>query len=85
MYTAETAYFAEQNEYAALGSAGFTPSATPKYYTNIMNNFTFTNATSGSTFTGTASANIDGDSTIDVWTVTQASREASNTTNDVNG
>lgn len=82
IYTAEMAYFAEQNEYAALGAAGFTPSSTPKYYTNITSNFTFTNATV-STFTGTCSANIDGDATIDAWEVHQNAREPSNTTNDV--
>ncbi len=80
VYTAEQAYFAEQNTYGTLSNAGFTPSATPKYYTGIVNNFTYTG---GSSFTGTASANIDGDATIDLWTVTQASRESTNTTNDV--
>ena len=80
VYTAEQAYFAEQNSYGSLSNAGFTPSAAPKYYTNITANFTFTGGTS---FTGTCSANIDGDATTDVWEVTQASREPSNTTNDV--
>ena len=82
VYTAEAAYFAEQNVYGSLSNAGFTPSSTPKYYTGIVNNFTFT---AGSSFTATASANIDGDATIDLWTLTQASREATNTTNDVSG
>ncbi len=80
VYTAEQAYFAEQNTYGSLSNAGFTPSATPKYYTNITSQFTFTGGTS---FTGTTSANIDGDATTDVWTVTEASREPTNTTNDV--
>ena len=85
VYTAEQAYFAEQNEYAALGAAGFTPSSTPKYYSNIQSQFTFTNAVTGSTFTGTCSANIDGDATLDAWEVHQNAREPSNTTNDVTG
>ena len=79
VYTAEEAYFAEQNSYGGLSNAGFTPSATPKYYTNILTNFTFATTT----FTGTCISNIDSDSTVDLWTVTQASREPTNTTNDV--
>ena len=80
VYTAESAYFAEQNTYGTLSNAGFTPSATPKYYTNIGDtNFTY----GTTTFTGTCSANIDGDATTDVWQVLQTSREPSNTTNDV--
>jgi type IV pilus assembly protein PilA len=81
VYTAETAYFAEQNVYGTLSNAGFTPSASPKYYTNIGDsNFTYTGGTS---FTGTCSANIDGDSTRDIWEVHETKREPSNTTNDV--
>ena len=80
VYTAEMAYFAEQNSYAALGAAGFTPSSTPKYYTNITANFSFTGGTS---FTSTCSANIDGDATVDAWEVHETAREPSNTTNDV--
>jgi type IV pilus assembly protein PilA len=80
VYTAEEAHFAEANTYGTLSDVGFTPSATPKYYTTIMSNLTF-----GTTsFTGTASANLDTDATIDLWTVTNAAREATNTTNDVN-
>ena len=81
VYTAETAYFAEKNTYGTLSDAGFTPSSTPKYYTNVGDsNFTFTGATS---FTGTCSRSIDGDATIDVWEVHETSREPSNTVNDV--
>ena len=81
VYTAEAAYFAEQNSYGTLSNAGFTPSATPKYYSNVGDsNFTYTGGTS---FTGTCSANIDGDATTDVWQVLHTSREPSNTTNDV--
>ena len=81
VYTAEESYFAEQNTYGSLSNSGFTPSATPKYYTTITSNLTY-----GTTsFTCTASANIDSDATVDLWTVTQASRESTNTTNDVSG
>jgi len=80
VYTAEVAYFAEQNTYAVLTTAGFEPASTPKVYTNIMNSFTFTGGTS---FTGTAGGNIDGDATVDLWEVTQVKREPVNLTNDV--
>jgi len=73
VYTAETAYFAEQNTYGTLSNAGFTPSALPKYYTNIgdANHFAYT----PTAFSGSGSANIDGDATPDIWTVTELSRE----------
>ena len=81
VYTAETAYFAEQNKYVTLSNAGFTPSASPKYYTNIGDsNFTYTGGTS---FTGTCSAQIDGDLTRDVWAVHETKREPTNSSNDV--
>jgi type IV pilus assembly protein PilA len=82
VYTAEVSYFAEQNTYAVLTTAGFTPASTPKVYTNIMASLTFTGGTS---FTGTAGGDVDGDATRDLWTVTEASREPTNTTNDVTG
>jgi len=73
VYTAETAYFAEQNTYGTLSNAGFTPSAQPKYYTNIgdASHFGYT----ATAFSGSGSANLDGDSTPDIWHVTEASRE----------
>jgi type IV pilus assembly protein PilA len=47
VYTAEAAYFAETNAYGTLSNAGFTPSSTPKYYTNVGDtNFTYTGGTS---------------------------------------
>jgi type IV pilus assembly protein PilA len=82
VYTAEVSYFAEQNTYAVLTTVGFTPASTPKVYTNIMASLTFT---AGTSFTGTAGGDVDGDATRDLWTVTQASREPQNTTNDVTG
>ena len=82
VYTAEAAYFAETNAYGTLSNAGFTPSSTPKYYTNVGDsNFTYTGGTS---FTGTCSRNIDGDATVDAWEVHETGREPSNTVNDVN-
>src|SRR4029077_18681963 len=81
VYTAVVAYCAEQSRYGTLSNAGFTPSATPKYYSNVGDT-NFTN-TGGRSSTGTCSANIDGDATVDVWQVLHTSREPSNTTNDV--
>lgn len=93
IYTSEVAYFAEQNAYGdwdadytgagiTTNDIGFEPAATPKYYTVIA---TAIAAGPPATFTTTATANIDGDATNDVWQVTQASREPSNTTNDITG
>jgi len=83
VYTAETAYFAEKNTYGTLSDAGFTPSSTPKYYTNVGDsNFTFTGATS---FTGSCSRNIDNDVTMDIWEVTNAAREPRVLSNDIQG
>jgi type IV pilus assembly protein PilA len=79
VYTAESAYFGEHNTYGSLSNAGFTPSASPRYYTNVSSNFTY----GVNTFTGRCSANLDFDSTLDVWQVTHARREPSNLTNDV--
>ncbi len=82
IYTAEQAYFGENNFYGTLSNVGFTPSASPKYYTNISFNFTYTGGTS---FTGSCSANLDGDATMDIWEVTSGTRNPSNTTNDIKG
>jgi type IV pilus assembly protein PilA len=79
LYTTQISYFAENNTYAVLTTAGFTPASTPKVYTDIMNSFTFTGGTS---FTGTAGGNVDGDATRDLWTVTQAGREATQVPSD---
>ena len=82
IYTAEQAYYGEHNLYGSLSSVGFTPSSAPKYYTNASLNFTYTGGTS---FTGTCSANIDTDPTMDIWEVTNNQRNPTNLTNDVKG
>jgi len=83
VYTAESAYYAEQGTYGTLSNVGFTPSATPRYYTNVGDaNFTYTGGTS---YTGSCSANIDSDSTVDVWQITPATREPQILTNDIQG
>ena len=83
IYTAESAYFSERGTYASLSAAGFTPSATPRFYTNIGDtNFTYTGGTS---YTGSCSANLDSDMTIDVWQITPAAREPQVLTNDIQG
>jgi prepilin-type N-terminal cleavage/methylation domain-containing protein len=80
IYTSQSVYFAEANAYGALSVAGFSPSSTPKYYTNIgATNFTF----SPTSFTGSCSSNLDTDLTMDIWQVTQASRAPQNISNDV--
>ncbi len=81
VYTAEEAYFGEHNRYGSLSNVGFTPSAAPKFYTNVKANFSYTAASS---FTGTCSANLDSDATLDIWEVTNAARTPSNTSNDIN-
>jgi len=81
VYTAETAYFAEQNAYDSLLVIGFEPASTPKYYTGIMvaAQTTFT-ATS---FTTTVTASLDTDATTDTWWVDDSSRAPTNSVNDV--
>ena len=80
IYTAESAYFAETGTYGLPSVAGFAPTNTPRYYTDIGDsNFTFT----PTSFTASCSTNLDNDVTMDVWTVTQASRQPINTSNDI--
>ncbi|MFQ5457128.1 MAG: type IV pilin protein [Myxococcota bacterium] len=80
IYTSEIAYFADTNAYGALTTAGFAPSGTPKFYTNVGDsNFTFTNVS----FTATCSANLDRDNTEDIWQITSQSKSPTNTSNDV--
>jgi len=82
IYTAEEAYFGEHSGYGSLSNVGFTPSAAPKFYTNIKSNFSYTGSSS---FTGSCSANLDGDATLDIWEVTNAARKPTNTSNDIQG
>ncbi len=82
VYTAEEAYFGEHSQYGSLSNVGFAPSSPPKFYTNIMSNFSYT---AGSSFTGSCSANLDEDATFDVWEVTNAGRKPINTSNDLTG
>jgi len=82
VYTAQVAYFAEQNEFGNMTNIGFQPASTPKVYTDIMSEgLSYT--TSG--FSCTAGGQLDTDATRDLWVVTDASREATNraTSNDV--
>lgn len=80
IYTAESAYFAESGTYGLPSVAGFVPSNTPRFYTNIGDaNFTFTTTS----YTATCSANLDPDVVVDVWIVTESSRQPVNTTNDI--
>jgi prepilin-type N-terminal cleavage/methylation domain-containing protein len=80
IYTVESAYFSDKATYGSLLNVGFAPAATPRYYKNVMTQFTYTGGTS---FTGSCSANLDNDSTLDVWQVTQKAREPKNLSNDI--
>ncbi len=79
IYAAETAYFAEANTFGDTDDTiGFQPNPNPpKYYTYAYS------GVSQTAFTVTATGNIDNDATDDVWAVTEASREATNSSNDV--
>ena len=80
IYTAESVYFGEKGTYVLPSVAGFAPSNSPRYYTNIGDgSFGFTSTS----FTASCSANLDNDSTADVWVVTEASRQPVNTSNDI--
>lgn len=83
IYTAESAYYGEQGAYGSLANAGFTPSAAPKFYTNIgdASHFGYT----ASEFSGSCSANLDSDSTFDIWMITPASRDPQVLSNDIQG
>jgi len=82
IYTVESAYFSETNSYGSLSSAGFMPSSSPKYYTNVgSSHFDF----SATGFVGSCSVNLDRDITSDVWEITEASRSPVNVSNDVEG
>jgi len=85
IYTAETAYFAEQNTYSAdlISSVGFEPASTPKYYNPANGTNGFILAAGLVTFTAQASGNIDSDPQRDVWTVNSNSREPVVAENDV--
>jgi len=81
LYTSEIAYW--DADFTAGGAGitaddiGFAPASTPKYYTTIAT------APAAGTFTTVASGDIDGDATVDKWTVDETSREPSNTCNDI--
>jgi len=79
IYTAEVAYYAENNVFSDFATIGYTASSTPKYYTSN----TYTSVALQQGFTGTMNRSIDSDNTEDEWNVTQASREPNNNVNDV--
>lgn len=75
IYTNEIAYFGENDTFGALASLDWEPEGRTKYA------YATTLANQGS-FVAEASAQIDADTTIDVWTVDQ-DKILTNTTNDV--
>jgi prepilin-type N-terminal cleavage/methylation domain-containing protein len=80
IYTAESIYFAEKGVYALPSVAGFAPTNPPRFYTNVGDASFTSTATS---FTASCSTNLDRDSTLDVWVVTEALRQPVNTSNDI--
>jgi len=80
LYTAEAVYFSEKGTYGLPSQAGFAPSGPPRFYLNIGDgNFGFT----ATGFSATCSTNLDTDAAFDVWRITEASRQPSNTSNDI--
>ena len=79
IYTAEVAYFAENNLYSDFATIGYTAASVPKFYSTN----TYTSVAGQLAFTGTMNDSIDSDATEDAWSVTNASRAPVNTTNDV--
>ncbi|MBZ0252203.1 MAG: prepilin-type N-terminal cleavage/methylation domain-containing protein [Candidatus Methylomirabilis sp.] len=80
VFSAEEAWFAENQTYADTVTVGYAVAGTPKYY--AAPTVTASNSTS---FTGETSGNIDSDATVDAWSITNAQREPVNGTNDVTG
>ena len=84
LYTAETAYFAEFNAYNTMTIIGFTPAATPRYYSHFMTNAGNLTIAGVTSFTCDITAELDADATTDQWQVTDQSRNPVNIVNDVN-
>ena len=99
MFTAATAYFAEQGTFVATPAAvGYIPTGTPRYSFSYNATLVNTGSTaaacpgltatvavaSATAFTGAARGNVDGDATCDSWTTDDA-RNLLNVTNDVTG
>jgi len=90
LYTAQTAYFAENNAYGAWDMVagavtlpnviGFEPASTPRTYADIATVLGAGNTTFTAT---TAAVNLDGDATVDTWQVTDAARQPTNLCSDV--
>ncbi len=97
IYTAETAYFAENNAFhfakseptytsspEALAGTGFAHIGyVPASIPKYYKTFWASINTTGNQFTARATGNIDTDATVDVWKVTETVREPTNTSNDV--
>ena len=80
IYTAESAYYSEKNSYDLPSVAGFSPSNTPRYYKDVGDsNFVFTTET----FAAWCSTNLDNDAVMDVWQITNQSRQPVNSPNDI--
>ncbi len=79
VFSAQEAWFAENQAYAGSTTIGYTVAGAPKYYAVP------TVTTTGATFDANTSGNIDSDATIDVWEIDNTAREPDNSTNDVTG
>ncbi|RLG23821.1 dolichyl-phosphate-mannose--protein mannosyltransferase [Methanosarcinales archaeon] len=76
IYTSQVTYFSENDTYAsALGSLDWAPEGTTRYHYSMI-------GASNTAWTAQATANIDTDATVDVWTINE-DRDLDNPTNDV--
>jgi type IV pilus assembly protein PilA len=80
IFVSETAYFSESGTYGlSQTNISFAPAGTVKYYTSYD-----VSAADANSFTAYARGNIDGDATVDHWTITHT-KTLTNLTNDVAG
>ncbi len=97
IYTAETAYFAEQNTFRAAKSSPANTSSpeelagsdfthigyVPASFPKYYKDFWASINTTGNKFSAYASGNIDTDATIDKWSIKDDQREPKNVRDDV--
>lgn len=78
LFVAEQSWFTENQSYANAATVGYVVAGAPKYYAAPV-----VTSADASGFTATTSGNIDTDAFLDVWTVSDSSRQPVNTANDV--
>ena len=75
MFSEEVSYFGEENIYGTKQSIGWVPAGRTRYQYSVIGHNT-------TGFTARATGNVDGDATIDTWTINQQ-KVIQNPTNDV--